>query len=168
MHDAGVPESDIPLVVDPSRGYRAANLELVQGLYFLTTGLWPLVSPSTFQAVTGRKREMWLANTVGALAAVMGGVLLYAGSRRRRPSEVALMAMASAAAFSAVDVIYVAKGRIAPVYLFDALANGGLLGWWAFARGHLPWRRKRGDERLVSRSESSADGQLPRPTSSVS
>jgi hypothetical protein len=141
MHDAGVQSGSIPLVVDPSRGYRAAHLETVQGLYLLTTGLWPLVSPLSFQAVTGPKREMWLTNMVGSLAAVMGGVLLYAGSRRRRPSEVILMAMGTAAAFMAVDLVYVAKRRIAPVYLVDAAAQLGLLATWAFARGHLPWRR---------------------------
>jgi hypothetical protein len=140
MHDAGVQSGSIPLVVDPSRGYRAANLEFVQGLYLLATGAWPFLSPGTFQAVTGRKREMWLTKTVGALAAVMGGVLLYAGARRRRPSEVILLAMGSAAAFSAIDIVYVAKGRIAPVYLVDAAAQMGLLASWAFARGHLPWR----------------------------
>jgi hypothetical protein len=140
MRDAGDTQSSIPLVVDPSRGFRAANLELVQGLYLFATGVWPLVSPATFQAVTGPKREVWLTKTVGALAAVMGGVLLYSGSRRRRPSEVILLAMGSAAAFMAIDVVYVAKKRIAPVYLLDAAVQLGLLGWWALARGHLPWR----------------------------
>jgi hypothetical protein len=142
MHDAGVEEGAIPLVVDPSRGYRAANLELIQGLYLLATGVWPLVSPATFQKVTGPKREMWLTKTVGVLAGVMGGVLVYAGSRRRRPSEVILLAMGSAAAFLAIDVVYVAKRRIAPVYLVDAAAQVGLLAWWTFGRGRLPWRRK--------------------------
>jgi hypothetical protein len=141
MRDAGVQTGSIPLVVDPSRGYRAARLELVQGLYMVATGVWPLVSPVTFQTVTGPKREMWLTNTVGALAAVTGGVLLYAASRRRRPSEVILLAMGNAMAFMAIDVIYVAKRRIAPVYLIDAVAQLGLLATWTFGRGHLPWRR---------------------------
>jgi hypothetical protein len=141
MHDAGVRDGNIPLIVDPSRGYRAANLELAQGAYYLATGVWPLVSPATFQALTGPKRELWLVKTVGALAAVIGGVLTYAGARRRRPSEVALLAMGSAAAFAAIDIVYVAKRRILPVYLVDAAAQIGLIAIWAFARGHLPWRR---------------------------
>lgn len=57
MHDAGVAEGNIPLVVDPSRGYRAANLELVQGAYYFATGAWPLISPSTFQAVSAAGRR---------------------------------------------------------------------------------------------------------------
>jgi hypothetical protein len=141
MRDVGVRDGNIPLVVDPSRGYRAANLELAQGAYYLATGVWPLVSPKTFQAVTGPKRELWLVKTVGTLAAVIGGVLTYAGTRKRRPSEMALLAMGTAAAFATIDIVYVAKRRIAPVYLVDAAAQIGLIAVWAFARGHLPWRR---------------------------
>jgi hypothetical protein len=140
--------SNIPVVVDPSRGYRAPNLELAQGLYYVATGVWPLVSPATFQMVTGPKREVWLVKTVGALAAVMGGVLTYSGIRGRRPSEVAMLAMGAAVAFGAVDVVYVGKRRISPVYLFDAAAQLGLLALWTFARGHLPWRRSRTETAL--------------------
>jgi hypothetical protein len=141
MLDAGVAESNIPLVVDPSRGYRAANLELVQGAYYLATGVWPLVSPATFQAVTGRKRELWQSQTVGALTTVVGSVLAYAGARKRRPSEVALLAIGSAAALAAVEIVYVAKRRIPSIYLSDAAAQLVLMGAWLFGRGHLPWRR---------------------------
>jgi hypothetical protein len=137
----GVPEAHIPVVVDPSRGYRAPNLELAQGAYYVATGLWPLVSPRSYQVVTGPKREAWSAKTAGVLAAVIGGVLVYAGLRRRRPSEMALLAMGSAAAFAAIDVIYVAKRRIPRVYLADAAVEIALLALWAFGRGHLPWRR---------------------------
>jgi hypothetical protein len=156
MHDAGVRDGNIPLVVDPSRGYRAANLELAQGAYYLATGVWPLISPTTFQAVTGPKRELWLVKTVGVLAAVIGGVLTYAGARKRRPSEVALLAMGSAAAFAAIDIVYVGKRRIAPVYLVDAAAQIGLIAVWAFARGHLPWRRVRARDLSVDNHYESA------------
>jgi hypothetical protein len=142
--DAGVPSRNVPVVVDPSRGYRAPSLELAQGMYYLATGVWPLISPSSFQAVTGPKADLWLTKTVGALAGVVGGVLTYAGLRGRRPSELALLAMGTAGAFAAIDITYVAKRRIAPVYLIDAAGQLALLGMWAFGRGHLPWRRKFG------------------------
>jgi len=32
-------------------------LAIAQGLYFLATGLWPLVDVGSFQAVTGPKTE---------------------------------------------------------------------------------------------------------------
>src|SRR5438270_11614006 len=42
-------------------------LYLVQGVYYLLTGVWPLVSIDTFQMVTGPKTDLWLVQTVGAL-----------------------------------------------------------------------------------------------------
>jgi hypothetical protein len=47
------------------------SVALVQGLYFLMTGLWPLVSIGTFQHVTGPKIDLWLVNTVGVLVEVV-------------------------------------------------------------------------------------------------
>src|SRR4051794_3822575 len=114
--EAGVPARNVPLVVDPSRGYRAPHLELGQGTYYLLTGVWPLVHSRSFQAVTGPKGDLWLAKTVGSLLGVMGAVLTYAGARSRRPSEMALLAMGTAGALAAVDVVYVAKRRISRVY----------------------------------------------------
>jgi hypothetical protein len=35
----------------------------VQGIYYLLTGLWPLVSIGTFQMVTGEKTDVWLVHT---------------------------------------------------------------------------------------------------------
>lgn len=50
-----------------------------QGLYFLVTGIWPLVHIKSFQWVTGPKVDLWLVKTVGVLIAVMGAVLTLAG-----------------------------------------------------------------------------------------
>ncbi len=32
-------------------------LAVVQGLYYITTGIWSLVSPGSFQGVTGPKKD---------------------------------------------------------------------------------------------------------------
>jgi hypothetical protein len=56
---------------DPPGRERAARRPphaLLQGGYFLFTGIWPLVSRRTFEAVTGPKKDFWLAQTVGVLA----------------------------------------------------------------------------------------------------
>src|SRR5687767_3732081 len=56
---------------------------LLQGIYFLLTGVWPLVSMRTFEMVTGPKVDRWLVKTVGVLIAVIGSSLVL---DRRRPS----------------------------------------------------------------------------------
>jgi hypothetical protein len=104
-------------------------------LYYITTGLWPLFSIDTFQKVTGPKADTWLVKTVGVLVTVIGAVIGMAG---RRPTgepqpEIATLAVGSALGLAGIDVVYVAKRRIRPVYLLDALAEVLLAGAWITA-----------------------------------
>lgn len=110
------------------------SLAIGQALYYAATGIWPLVSINTFQMVTGPKTDLWLVKTVGVLITVIGGVLGMAGARRRMSPEIEVLAVGSAVALTAIDVVYVAKRRIAPIYLLDALAELVLIAGWAVAR----------------------------------
>jgi hypothetical protein len=102
---------------------RGGSVLRAQGLYYLTSGLWAVVDRRSFEAVTGRKTDYWLVRTVGLLAAAIGAALV-AGSRRERPStETATLGLAAGAAFTAIDLVYVARGRIRPVYLSDAVVH---------------------------------------------
>ena len=112
----------------------AERLALGQGAFYVATGVWPLTSIRTFEAVTGPKVDRWLVKTVGALVTVIGGVLMAAGSRRRVTPEIALLAAGSAVALASIDAIYVAKGRISPVYLLDAAVELPLAVAWGLLR----------------------------------
>lgn len=111
----------------------ASSLALLQGVYFAGTGVWSLVDVRSFQAVTGPKTDIWLVKTVGALVTSIGATLIAAARGRRVTRETGILAATSAAALAMVDVYYVARGRIAKVYLADALAELALLGAWAIA-----------------------------------
>jgi hypothetical protein len=111
-----------------------ASLALVQGLYYAATGVWSLVSIDTFQKVTGPKTDLWLVKTVGVLVSVIGGVLMTAGRRRRTTPEIPLLAAGSAAGLAAIDITYVAKKHISPIYLLDALAEVALIVGWAVGK----------------------------------
>ena len=100
---------------------------VAQGGYYAATGLLPFVSRRAFEAVTGPKREWWLVQTVGLLVTVVGGALLAAARRGATSPEVVGIAAGSAASLAAIDVVYVARGRIAPSYLADAAVQLGLL-----------------------------------------
>jgi len=107
-----------------------------QGAYYLSTGASPFVSRRMFEAVTGPKPEWWLVQTVGALTGVIGATLLAAGAREEPPPEVIGLAAGSAVTFATIDVVYVAyvaRGRIAPTFLIDAVAQAGLLAGLAAA-----------------------------------
>jgi ABC-type uncharacterized transport system permease subunit len=106
----------------------------VQGSYYVATGVIPFVSRRAFERATGPKREWWLVQTVGALVTVIGGVLLSAAARRRESPELHALAAGSAAALAMIDLVYVARRRISPRYLVDAIVQAGLLGVLAAGR----------------------------------
>jgi len=105
----------------------------LQAAYFLVSGLWPIVSRPTFEAVTGRKTDYWLVRTVGALASVTGTTLGVAAYRNRVSTELAVLGIGNAFAFGLVDVVYAMTGRISRVYLIDAAVESVLAGAWVAA-----------------------------------
>ena len=109
-----------------------------QGAYFLVTGLWPLLHMRSFLAVTGPKHDLWLVNTVGALVAVTGAVLLTAAAGDRLTPDLRRLAGGSAFALGAVDVIYSWRRRIPPVYLVDGVAEAALLAFWLSGASRSP------------------------------
>ena len=101
----------------------------VQSGYFVATGIWPLIDDRSFQAITGPKGSMWLAKVVGALVAVVGGVLSLALFRGRSTEpEVIALAAGSAAALGITDVVFVARAGIRRVYLVDAAIEAAFAG----------------------------------------
>ena len=118
----------------------------VQGVYYLITGVWPLVSIETFILVTGPKTDHliagpdadnWLVKTVGVLVTAVALVFLYAAWTRRAVPETVILALGAAVALGAISGIYAGNGTIPPIYFADAVAEAILiLGWlWALARG---------------------------------
>jgi hypothetical protein len=126
----------------------------IQGLYDLLTGIWPLVSIETFQMVTGpktdhlatgREADHWLVMTVGVLVTCIALTLLNAARRRRSSPEIVTLAVTSALALTGLDVIYVARQIIAPIYLADAALEILFLATWAFLLVRRLPTRKAGD-----------------------
>jgi hypothetical protein len=115
---------------------RAVRLALLQALFYLATGAWSILHIRSFEAVTGPKVDRWLVRTVGALVGTTGLALALAGRRRRLAPEVVLVAGGNAAALAAIDVVYVARRRIRPIYLLDAAVEVVLVATWAGL-----WRR---------------------------
>jgi hypothetical protein len=119
---AEAPFGDLVFDAPGSADYTVAMraVLLAQGVYYIVTGIWPLVSMRTFEAVTGPKTDDWLVQTVGVLAATIGATLVV-GSRRQPPNrETLTLAALSIVSFTAVDVVFVANGTISRIYLVDA------------------------------------------------
>lgn len=107
---------------------------LIQAAVYILTGIWPWLSMRAFLKVTGPKEDLWLVKTVGALVTVVGAVLGLAGLRRRVTPEIALLGAGSASALAGVDALYVAQGRIPPVYLLDMAGELVLVAGWLLGR----------------------------------
>lgn len=109
----------------------AGRLLFLQAVFYIITGLWPLLHTRSFLAVTGPKTDIWLLKTLSLLITVVGAVLLQAALRRQVTPEVRSLAAGSAAVLAAADVYYVSRGRISPIYLLDAAAEAPFLVAWA-------------------------------------
>jgi ABC-type cobalamin transport system permease subunit len=120
---------------DHSRLFRV--LMASQSLYFLATGLWPLIHLKSFLVVTGPKDDIWLVETVGVLVTAIGACLAIAALRGSATPEVLVLAIGSAAGLALIDLIYTTRGRIAKTYLIDVAIEAALLVAWGiylFAR----------------------------------
>lgn len=88
----------------------------------LTSGLWPLVSIRSLQAVTGPKEDLWLVKTVGCLLTVIGLRTILAtrsGNTEARKSGQVAVGVSGSLAY--ISFFYALRGRISKVYLLDTV-----------------------------------------------
>lgn len=117
---------------------RAAAL---QTAYYLPTGIWPLipyVGIRTFEWFTGPKVDRWLVQTVAALVGVIGMVIGRARANDRITPEIEALGIGSAVSLATVDVVFVARRRISPIYLGDAVMNMIIVAFWLAGRRSKP------------------------------
>jgi energy-converting hydrogenase Eha subunit E len=115
-----------------SPGDRVAPRELVplaQGVFYVVSGLWPIVHLPSFEAVTGPKRDRWLVRTMGGLIAVVGATLIASAFERPRASA-RVLGVASALALGGGAAYYAARGRISKIYLADAAVESLIAATW--------------------------------------
>lgn len=105
-----------------------------QGVFYVITGLWPIVHLKSFERVTGNKRESWLAKSMGALVTAVGAALIV-GSLEERPSRtLKVLGMGSAVALGLADLVFAKHSRAPKVYIGDAVAEGAALATWIIAK----------------------------------
>ena len=132
-------------ILGPVGAFLTAHPTLTQGVYYLVTGLWPLLALDSFLAVTGPKTDLWLVKTLGVVIAVVGATLCLAAYRRRISVEILCLAVGCASVFALAELVFVLQRTISAIYLLDAAVEVGLLALWAYAwgKGRLPWTADR-------------------------
>jgi hypothetical protein len=102
----------------------------IQSIYYILTGLWPIIHIKSFMSITGPKMEQWLVKTVGWLILVIAITLFSAFYMLQFTLSVMVLGMASTIIFIGIDVYYYQKGIISKIYLMDAgIESLLLLGW---------------------------------------
>lgn len=89
----------------------------------------------TDHLVTGREGDHWLVNTVAVLVLANAVVFLFAAWRRHVSTEVLLLGVSSALVLTMIDIVYVARQTISPVYLVDAALEVALIVGWGVVWG---------------------------------
>ena len=103
------------------------------GIYYVVTGVWPILSLGTFEAVSGPKVDDWLVRTVGIVLSVIGLTLLSAALKDDLGAPVRVLAIGSAASLAFVDFFYALRGVIWPIYMLDGVGEVLLIGMWVVA-----------------------------------
>jgi hypothetical protein len=110
------------------------SVALAQTAYYLPSSIWPILHIRSFEWVTGPKVDRWLVKTVAGLIAVAGSTIGLSAARDRITPEIEWLGIGSALTLATIDVVYVRRRRIRPVYLLDAIANLGLVAGYLAAR----------------------------------
>ncbi|HEU5171678.1 MAG TPA: hypothetical protein VFU46_14110 [Gemmatimonadales bacterium] len=92
---------------------------IVQGVFYVVTGLWPFLHLPSFITVVGAKPDIFQLHVTAGLIVAIGLVLLL-GARRPDPSAAALGILA-ALTFIALDVAY--DPVLRQIYWLDAAAE---------------------------------------------
>lgn len=103
-----------------------------QGVFYALTGIWPLLHMSSFMAVTGPKREVWLVEVVGVLVLAIGAAFITSALRKAKEESISVLGLFSALGLGAMDVRYATREVILDVYLLDAAVEFMLVLAWVW------------------------------------
>lgn len=98
----------------------ARYILIFQGIYYLITALWPIVSIDSFMMVSGPKTDIWLVKTVAVLLLVIASTLLFGVILNINYGPVLVLAISTCIGLSIIDIYYAGKDIISDIYLLDA------------------------------------------------
>jgi len=100
------------------------------GTFNLVSGLWPLVHRRSFEGLLGAKADYWLVNTIGGLLVGNGFVQLCSTRSLQGRAAARLVGLGTASTLAMIDLVYVSRRRISPVYLLDAAVEVAWVVAW--------------------------------------
>ncbi len=117
-------------------------LLLVQGIYTLSTALWPLLHIESFMMVTGPKTDIWLVKTVAVVLIPIGLLFLINCYSSGPLLHVLVVAISNSSGLAGIDFYYTANGTISWVYAVDGVLQVIFIICWIYLAKKLPLSRK--------------------------
>ncbi|HET9624594.1 MAG TPA: FAD-dependent oxidoreductase [Kofleriaceae bacterium] len=111
--------------------HRRRSPRLAQGAYYVASGLWPVVSLRSYEALAGRERHGWFVRAVGGAVAAIGAALLRDDTTT--PRRTRRIGIAAALALGAASLGIALNRRKKAVYLVDAAVQAGFAAAWLAA-----------------------------------
>ncbi|WP_312508470.1 hypothetical protein [Chryseobacterium culicis] len=105
---------------------------IVQGLYFIITGIWPIVHIESFMQITGYKTDIWLVKTVGLLILPYSILCFYTVINTKRNAAIAIVNIMCCLGLAWIDLYYYLKDTISWVYLIDCALEMIFSAYWLF------------------------------------
>lgn len=96
---------------------------LLQGAYYVLTGIWPLAHFSSFSRAVALSVNPFQAQAFGAVLVVLGAHLLEAGRREPPGASTTLLAIAVAGAISVINMIWLPRLGAASALWGDLLVE---------------------------------------------
>jgi hypothetical protein len=106
---------------------------LAQGIYYTTTGIWPVVDIESFMQVSCPKTDTWLVKTFGLILFCEGVCFIIDSLANRISFGLCLLAFLNNLSLIIVDVYYSLTNVICPIYLLDAVIQCVFIGFWVGA-----------------------------------
>jgi hypothetical protein len=104
---------------------------LSQGIFYIASGLWPIVHFRSFEKAAGPRYDRRLMKALGGLTAVLGATLVAGSFERKSSTALRVLGIGSAIALAAADVVAIARKRLSTkAAIADIVAEGGIVGGW--------------------------------------
>lgn len=113
--------------------HNPASLARAHGVFNVIAGAWPLTSIKSFEWIFGPKVDRWLEYTVSGLL-LSNGVAQITAAEADELQTARRIGYGTAITLLAVDLVFVARGRLRWTYLIDAVFEIAWITAWKRTR----------------------------------
>jgi hypothetical protein len=104
---------------------------VLQSLYYLFAGLWPLLHMLSFMSESGPKADPWLMQAEGMLIVCIISAFVIDLYTHKAAFSIIFLAVSTSIGFLYIDLMHSFSGEMGGIYLIDASAHLVLMTIWS-------------------------------------